>query len=47
MSFAEALKDKPAALDQVRGELIALFTTHYRDGAVRMPAGAWLISARG
>jgi hypothetical protein len=48
MSFADALKDKPAAvLDQVRGELIALFTAHYRDGAVRMPAGAWLISARG
>jgi SAM-dependent methyltransferase len=47
MSFGEALKDKPAALDQVRGELVALFAAHYRDGAVRMPAGAWLISARG
>jgi SAM-dependent methyltransferase len=48
MSFRDALKDKPAAvLDQVRGELVALFAAHYRDGAVRMPAGAWLISARG
>lgn len=48
MSFRDALKDQPAkVLDQVRRELIALFTAHHRDGAVRMPAGAWLISARG
>jgi SAM-dependent methyltransferase len=46
MSFGEALKDKPAALDEVRSELVAMFTANYRDGAVRMPAGAWLISAR-
>jgi SAM-dependent methyltransferase len=46
MSFKDALADQPAtALDQVRGELIAMFTAHHRDGAVRMPAGAWLISA--
>lgn len=48
MSFKDALADQPAAvLDEVRGELIAMFTANYRDGAVRMPAGAWLISARG
>jgi len=48
MSFGEALKDKPASVyDEVRGELLALFSAHHRDGAVRMPAGAWLISARG
>jgi SAM-dependent methyltransferase len=47
MSFGEALKDKPASVqEQVRGELVALFAAHHRDGAVRMPAGAWLISAR-
>ena len=47
MSFKDALVEQPAAvLDQVRGELVAMFTAHYRDGAVRMPAGAWLISAR-
>ena len=46
MSFNDALAEKPAAVrDQVRAELIALFAAHYRDGAVRMPAGAWLISA--
>jgi SAM-dependent methyltransferase len=48
MSFGEALKDKPGSVrDQVRSELVTLFAAHYRDGAVRMPAGAWLISARG
>ncbi len=26
---------------------LAMFTANHRDGAVRMPAGAWLISARG
>lgn len=47
MSFGDALKDKPApARAEVRAELIALFAAHHRDGAVRMPAGAWLISAR-
>ncbi|MGH6741081.1 MAG: class I SAM-dependent methyltransferase, partial [Bradyrhizobium sp.] len=47
MSFNDALKEKPAsARNQVREELTALFAAHHRDGAVRMPAGAWLISAR-
>jgi SAM-dependent methyltransferase len=46
MSFKDALDGKPAAvLDQVRAELTALFAAHYRNGAVRMPAGAWMISA--
>ncbi len=48
MSFKDVLEGQPAGvLDQVRGELVALFAAHYRDGAVRMPASAWLISARG
>jgi SAM-dependent methyltransferase len=47
MSFIDALKDKPTTVqDEVRRELVALFAAHHRDGAVRMPAGAWLITAR-
>ena len=45
MPFADALHERPAELDAVRGELTDLFARHHGGDGIRMSGAAWLITA--